>query len=178
MDTLYLPYLTGDDTVREALDALRSTDRRATVIRRQEGDYRLYRNRELLEAWRGGVKRCGDLDNSLGEKLLVLNSLGAHDQINWPVSETLDDVLQQHLTQRKTRYGVLYPPRAEADTPSPQARRLRMSLVVSQHEGDTYAIMSLDKVCACNPNQHPKDCPPDWDGEQCDDCNEGRYECY
>jgi len=180
MHYLYLPYLTGADTIQLALERMKQTNSRAIVVESNYVDahWVLYTNRQVLEAWRNKATRCQDLQQYLGEGIASLTWVTTDALETDALENTLNvqQILEHQLDQSQSALGMLFPPSIEgANSIAPQ----RTTLVITRHEGKSDELRSRPKACICTgTNQHQADSPPKVEGAPCEYGDGGTYACY
>jgi hypothetical protein len=177
METLYLPYLTEEDSLATALKRLKKTGSRAVVVAHNSGAYRLYRSKELVSGVKSGKQFCREFTDAQGIPVVTLKGTMANSS-QWMTraayASGLEDVLrtifEEHLDFQQVGYGLLYPPQ--------QLQKRNLVLVVTRHEGFAYDILNAPKSCLCEgPMHHSIEDPPDHNGKPCEQC-ESTYKCY
>ena len=165
MDILQLPLLKTTDTIRRAMDYMKSADARAIVVapdRPAGGAYILQMNAAVMRGFKDRVELLGNLQ----DPGIILPDLTDH-----PVFQDL----KAGLTFRGPHAGV----ESLLDNQSisyavagtKEEEGLPKVTIVTRHERYAAQIQSANKVCVCDgPKGHTGDDPPHYDGEACDYC--------
>lgn len=157
MHYLYLPYLTGDDSINFALEKMKQSDARAIVLERDASECTLYMNRQVLQAWSDERTYCNELLEYEGERVVR------------PQYEAILDS-QLPLGWEFERTG------ADFALPFPDTGSNRIALVITSHEGVAGRVRGATIYCVCTGAGHTDESPPKRDGETCD-FGDGTYEC-
>jgi hypothetical protein len=175
MDIVDLPLVTTEHSLRQAIEGMQRTDRRAVVL---QVDSELYvcTNRDVAAAWKKGLRQCSQLAEKIRRggssraRLAELPDTGEARQLE----KALDSrnvsyglLTEQILGVQRVR-GIAFDEVASPEIP-----------VVTRHEGLAYDLRAGTKVCMCTgPMEHTGESPPLRPGAPCNDCNAGVYECF
>lgn len=144
MGGLQLPFVQENETLEEAMRRMRSLKRGAVVVGYTGPDYRLYMNRNVMDARREGVVECSGLLHFAGAivALLALKAEGEESDF----SELSPDLFERHSAD----YGLL----AE-----PGANDLSVYLLTRTHEL-AQSILQAVVVCECMDGHEYHEPPP------------------
>jgi hypothetical protein len=144
------------------LERMKQTDSRAAIVE-HEGQYRLYMNRQVVEAWRDRTTFCSELVDYVGQKVIPFA-----DPIEMAGEIYLRQLAEQYLDKYHADFGLLFFPKA-----GPRA----VAHVITRYEDLASNIRGANKVCACRRNKHVKESPPAQEGGDCGICG-SIYDCY
>jgi hypothetical protein len=161
MDILELPLVTTQHSLREAIEAMKGSNRRAVVLWITDQEQYLCTNREVAEAWGMGFRQCSELVSKIRQESSMAPLVDL-----WGVQK---ETLASRLDSLGSSFGVLNP-----------GGSATAAAVVTRHEHLGDPFRNGAKVCMCTGplNHQAEELPPVSNGGPCRDCTVGIYECF
>ena len=147
MHYLYIPYLTGDDTIEFALEKMKQSDTRAIVLERDVSECTLYMNRQVLQAWSDRRTYCKELLEYEGERVV---------RPYYHAILTSQLSVESELDRTGVDFALAFP-----DT-GPH----RITLVITRHEVVAERERGATIECFCTGDGYWDESPPKSEGRE------------